>query len=133
MTVKPKRTFNWFLENGMIYLFLVYLIFFYSFIGFYPYGYSLNRTVGWFYNLTGLRFFFPILLVIYLLGFFIIALLKLKTSKQISLLFLVTLIFGILMNELGFPEIEVFLYFVSMVMFVILFFKSFITRIFKLK
>ncbi|WP_298895800.1 hypothetical protein [uncultured Psychroserpens sp.] len=129
MGVKPKRTFGWFLEHGMVYLLLIYVIFFFSVGGLYPFNtFGLNRTVGWLWDISNVRFYFPFFLLIYLLGSIMLTLLKRKTNKIIALLFLLVIVMSTIMNSFGYYEAEAVLSLLSMVVFVILFFKSLLAK-----
>ncbi|MCD2260246.1 hypothetical protein [Psychroserpens luteolus] len=125
MGVKPKRTFSWFLEHGMVYLLLIYIIFFFSVGGLYPFNtFGLNRTVGWLWDISNVRFYFPFFLLVYLLGSIVLVLLKRKTNKIIALFFLVSIAMSTIMNSFGYYEVEAILSLLSMIVFAVLFFKA---------
>lgn len=125
MQIKPKRTFSWFLENGLVYLLLIFVIFFFTLGGMYPFNFSgLNRTVGWLWEITNVRFYFPLMLFSYLIGCMLLTLLKRRTHKIMAFLFLLVLILGVLMNSLGLYQNEAVLNILSVFLFGVLFFES---------
>ncbi|GAA3647835.1 hypothetical protein GCM10022397_35910 [Flavivirga jejuensis] len=125
MRVKPKRTVSWYLENGMLYLYLILVIFNIvtwgvsdiNFFGF-------NKTVGWSFNYEDIFnfYYYGYSTFIYLFGFILLMILKKKTNKILGAIFMILVILPLLITNLIYLRLLTFL------IFLILFFDALIKR-----
>lgn len=137
MKIRPKRTFGWFLENKLFYLyFVLYISASISLLLFFKRMFfdGLNRTVGWvweFYNLYFVSFF---ILSIYFFGLLLLLLLKRKTNRILSTVFLIFVLIVIIsdkISRLGYQSIYILMLFsvlISVILFSILFFQALFKR-----
>jgi len=89
MKVKPKRTFGWYLENGMFYLFLIFLTLNLIIFGLFDINFEINKTVGWLFDWSGAFnfYYYKYSTVIYFIGFLTLLILKKKTIKKLRIFF----------------------------------------------
>ncbi|PIA81117.1 hypothetical protein BFR04_15585 [Gaetbulibacter sp. 4G1] len=80
MKVKPKRTFGWYFIRVLI-LTSIFLFFYLSFIK--EHTWSLNKTVGWAWDITNINFWLGIIFTITLF-LFIVVLISFLLKKLID-------------------------------------------------
>ena len=126
MNVKPKRTFSWYLENRLLYLYSLLLILYLIVnivIPFFIYG-GFNMTISWRWIITSIDFIITYYtLAIYLIGLIILLILKRKTNNVFSKLFLLGLVlifiwdtlFGMNYMVVGYFKVFVFILFLVIV------------------
>lgn len=131
MKVKPKRTFGWFLENGMFYLFLIVLVINLLVSGVDPIiriidNGGFNKTVGWMWELTNVNNLKPIFFTFFLFGFFLLLVLNKKTNRKLSLIFLIAIVIILFYDFMPYGNYAIVYYFklFTFVMYIIIFFQA---------
>ncbi len=92
--------------------------------------YSLNNTIGWAFDITGISVFLLNFIISFFIGFCLLALFKVKTNWFLSILFFLSISFCIIMQD-GFRNIELIdiALMITVLMYFILITNSIILRI----
>mgnify|MGYP000724920459 CR=1 FL=1 len=121
---KQKRTFDWYTENQLFYLYLMLLIIYLVMTGIPVIIHGINQTISWRWYLTSIDFIITYYtLGIYLVGLIILLIFKRKTKKIISKFFLLGLliiflwdsIYGMNYLIVGYFKIFIFLLFITII------------------
>lgn len=132
MKTKPNRTFTWYLENGMFFIYLILWVMFTSLNGISGNVYGVNKTVNWLYDISSSFNLYYTLYseVVYFLGFLILLVVKKKTNKKLALIFLTLILFFNLSESLNLIEYDkaYILKVITFIVFVIMFFNSFFRK-----
>ena len=124
MTVKIKKTLNWYVKYRLFYLYLILLFTYLIFIGSSLFYYGFNRTIGWKWILTSIDFIITYYtLGVYFLGLLILFTLRRKTNLIISKTFLIGLFliflwdtfYGMNFLVVGYFKIFIFLLFLFLI------------------
>lgn len=91
--------------------------------------YGMNKTVGWAYDISNIRFWvatiFPLSKLLFLVGYFVIFILNRKTIFLYSFLHFFLIVTSILFSFLEFPSTSLILFFISIILFGFNIFKSY--------
>ena len=91
--------------------------------------YGVNKTVGWAYDISNLRFWvatiFPLSKGLYLLGYFVIFILSRKTVFLYSIIHFILIIASVIFASLEFLSTSLILCFISIILFGFNIFKSY--------
>ncbi len=130
MKVKPKRTFSWYLENGMFYLFIIFLTFNLILFGFFDINFEINKTVGWLFDWSGLfhLFYYKYSAVIYFIGFLTLLILKKKTNKKLSIVYLTLILLVVMLTSKTHYNSYIVLKILALTTFLLLFFDAILRK-----
>jgi len=131
MIPKQKKTFKWYIENRVLSVYLVMLIFYFMYLGIPILTYGINQTLSWKWMLMSTDFILTYYtLILYFLGLLILLIFKRKTNKLFSKLFLLSLLVIFLYDSIYGFNYMIVLHFklFTLVLFLILFFSSLLKR-----
>ena len=123
MKITPKDILIWLLERGVFIVFLILLVVGLMYVVTLPETYGVNKTVGWAWDITNMRYWYGITWFIYFNGFLLLLLMRRPVNKYFSAAFLLLLTATLLSFYYGF-EAKYYLAIVTFIVFAVLFFQA---------